>query len=165
MRSSVGEGPRHRNATLAIAPRAGRDPQNEGSRSQMLKLSLPCASPQWQTRDAPQRGGRFFYEGEGVEAGDGAVEGAADVGGDELELDESDKVRRIRLSATVRCSRRFEVGEPGPLDRRGRKILSRRRAQRLTARGLEPCHDGGPGRPSNWTTDTTSSPAATAIRP
>jgi hypothetical protein len=29
-------------------------------------------------------GARFFYEGEGVEARDGAVEGAADVGGDEL---------------------------------------------------------------------------------
>lgn len=30
---------------------------------------------------------------------------------------------------------------------------------------LEPSHDGGPGRPSNWTTETTSNPAATAIRP
>jgi hypothetical protein len=32
-------------------------------------------------------GGRFFYEGEGVEGRDGATEGAADVGRDEVEPD------------------------------------------------------------------------------
>jgi hypothetical protein len=30
---------------------------------------------------------------------------------------------------------------------------------------LESRHDGGPGSPSSWTTETTSNPAATAIRP
>lgn len=36
-------------------------------------------------------GGRFFYEGERVEHRDGAVEGAADIRGDELEPDRSEE--------------------------------------------------------------------------
>ncbi|MGO9888915.1 MAG: hypothetical protein ACLP0L_13530 [Solirubrobacteraceae bacterium] len=37
-------------------------------------------------------GGRFFYEGKGVEGRHGAVEGAADIGGDELEPDGAEEV-------------------------------------------------------------------------
>jgi hypothetical protein len=42
-------------------------------------------------------GGRFFYEGEGIQGRDGAVEGAADAGGDELEADGAEEVaERLR---------------------------------------------------------------------
>ena len=56
---------------------------------QGFSLPLHQSSPPLQRIRTALRtsGGRFFYEGEGIESRDGAVEGAADVGGDELEAD------------------------------------------------------------------------------
>jgi hypothetical protein len=66
-------------------------------------------------------GGRFFYEGEGVEGRDGAVEGAADVRGDELEPDRAEEVaEQLRRARRALLEDFLQVAQSilDPLDRR-----------------------------------------------
>ena len=71
----------------------GRTPPLNGPRRQPSSRSSDPPSPPLQRIRTPLRtsGGRFFYEGEGVERGDGAVEAAADVGRHELEANRAEE--------------------------------------------------------------------------
>jgi hypothetical protein len=66
-------------------------------------------------------GGRFFCEGDGVEGRDRAVEGATDIGGDDLEPDRSEQVAEgLRGAHGLLLQELLKVGQAvfDPLDRR-----------------------------------------------
>jgi len=66
-------------------------------------------------------GGRFFYEGQGIQARDGTVERPADVGGDELEPDlAKQSAKRWRRTRRPLLQNFLQVAEPvlDPLNRR-----------------------------------------------
>ncbi|HTP18680.1 MAG TPA: hypothetical protein VMJ65_03695 [Solirubrobacteraceae bacterium] len=79
-------------------------------------------------------GGRFFYEGQGIEGGDGAVEGAADVGGDELEPDGAEQVAQgLRRPCGALFQDLLDVRQPllDPLDGRWPEDLLAAAAERV----------------------------------
>jgi hypothetical protein len=73
----------------------------------LVRWHLETVPPLQRIRTALRTGGgRFSYEGQGVQGGDGAVEGPADVGGDELEADgaEEDPGLTVTIIALAKWS-------------------------------------------------------------
>jgi len=80
------------------------------------------------------RGGRFFYEGQGVERCDGAVEGTADVGGLQFEPDGAEDVaKRLRRPGGPLLEYLLDAVQPilDPLDGRRAEDLLAAATQRL----------------------------------
>jgi len=90
-----------------------------------LETVPPCK--EFEPPSAPA-GGRFFYEGEGVEGRDGAVEGSSDIGRDELEPDGAEEVAKdLRRPRRPLFQDLLDVVQPvlDPLDgRRPEDLLS-----------------------------------------
>ncbi len=96
----------------------------------------PPSPPSQRNRTALRtNGGRFFYEGKGVKSRDGSVEGAADVGSDELEGDRAEQVaKRLRRPGGPLLEHLLDVVQPvlDPLDgRRAEDLVS------ATAQGID----------------------------